>query len=191
MKTIIKTALITMGIFTSASIFAQNVDVNASAQVNAEPNGLLQGVTGAVKNTVQGVSQAGQTAVHKGVTATQKTVDAASHAGANVIHKTGETVKNGKDFAVDKAEAGKDLAADKIAKAKALATAKAKDGKAFAAEKKAEVKAQIQDKKDDAKKIHLDPRSHAQTNVQGQTGVNVGVKALGVDANVNTNIETK
>ena len=62
MKKMIKTAIVTTTLLASASIFAQNVGVNAngSAQVNVESGGLIKGVTGAVKNTAQGVGHVAQ-----------------------------------------------------------------------------------------------------------------------------------
>lgn len=78
MKKMIKTAILTTSILASASIFAQNVGVNAngSAQVNVQSGGLISGVAGAVKNTAQGVGHAahhvGHAAVNTGVQATQK-----------------------------------------------------------------------------------------------------------------------
>ena len=99
MKKMIKTAIVTTSILASASIFAQNVGMNAngSAQVNVQSGGLIQGVTGAVKNTAQGVGHAaqhvGHAAVNTGVQASQTTIDAATHVGSKVIHTTGTAVK--------------------------------------------------------------------------------------------------
>ena len=92
MKKMIKTAIVTTSILASASIFAQNVGVNAngSAQVNVQSGGLISGVAGAVKNTAQGVGHAahhvGHAAVHTGV-----------NVGSQVVDKTAKVVKNTKD----------------------------------------------------------------------------------------------
>ena len=94
MKKMIKTAIVTTSILASASIFAQNVGVNAngSAQVNVQSGGLISGVAGAVKNTAQGVGHAahhvGHAAVNTGVQATQKTVAKASNVGSQGVDKT-------------------------------------------------------------------------------------------------------
>ncbi|KYQ84627.1 hypothetical protein AWW72_08275 [Acinetobacter sp. NRRL B-65365] len=198
MKKMIKTAIVTTSILASASVFAQSAEVNAngSAQVNVQSGGLLKGVTGAVKNTAQGVGHVaqgvghtahnvGHAAVNTGVTATQKTVGTATHIGSHVVNKTGEAVKNTKDYAVDKAVDGKEIAADTTAN----------------------VKKRIEDKKasNQPKSLNLGAQTNAQAQVNGktsgvnaqtglnadkkglQTGANVGVKVLGVNANVNTN----
>ena len=124
MKKMIKTAIVTTTLLASASIFAQNVGVNAngSAQVNVESSGLIKGVTGAVKNTAQGVGHAaqhvGHAAVDTGVNATQKTVGVATNVSSQVINKTGEAVKNTRDYTVDKANDGKRFTADQKANIK-------------------------------------------------------------------------
>ncbi|WP_293745269.1 hypothetical protein [uncultured Acinetobacter sp.] len=189
MKKMIKTAIVTTTLLASASIFAQNVGVNAngSAQVNVESGGLIKGVTGAVKNTAQGVGHVaqhvGHAAVDTGVNATQKTVGVATHVSSQVINKTGEAVKNTRDYTVDKAN----------------------DGKKFTADQKANIKKRIEEKQTKSKALNLNAETNLNTQVNGktsslnaktglnadrknlQTGANLGVKVLGVNANVNTN----
>ncbi|APR69247.1 MULTISPECIES: hypothetical protein [Acinetobacter] len=185
MKKMIKTAIVTTSILASASVFAQNVGANASgsAQVSVQSNGLIKGVTGAVKNTAQGVGQTaqhvGHAAVNTGVNVTQKTVGTAANVGSSVVHTTGAAVKNGSNYAVNKAV----------------------DGKTVATETRAEAKKRYQDRKAESKSIGLNTQTgvhvgnssvQAQTGLnadrkQAQAGANVGVKVLGVNANVNTN----
>ena len=96
-----------------------------------------------------------------------------------MVDKTAKVVKNGKDYAVEKAA----------------------DGKEFAAEKRAEAKKRHQQHQAEQKSIGLNTQAgvnvgnssiRAQTGLnadrkQAQAGANVGVKVLGVNANVNTN----
>ena len=188
MKKMIKTAIVTTTLLASASIFAQNVGVNAnsSAQVNVESGGLIKGVTGAVKNTAQGVGHTaqhiGHAAVNTGVDATQQTIGVATNVGTQVISKTDETVKNTRNYTVNKAN----------------------DGKRFTADQKANINKQLEEKQTRPKALNLDAQTSLNTQINGktssvnaktglnadrknlQTGANVGVKVLGVNANVNT-----
>ena len=188
MKKMIKTAIVTTTLLASASIFAQNVGVNAngSAQVNVESGGLIKGVTGAVKNTAQGVGHTaqhiGHAAVNTGVNATQQTIGVATNVSSQVISKTDETVKNTRNYTVNKAN----------------------DGKRFTADQKTKINKQLEEKQTRPKALNLDAQTSLNTQINGktssvnaktglnadrknlQTGANVGVKVLGVNANVNT-----
>ncbi len=188
MKKMIKTAIVTTTLLASASIFAQNVGVNAngSAQVNLESGGLIKGVTGAVKNTAQGVGHTaqhiGHAAVNTGVNATQQTIGVATNVSSQVISKTDETVKNTRNYTVNKAN----------------------DGKRFTADQKTKINKQLEEKQTRPKALNLDAQTSLNTQINGktssvnaktglnadrknlQTGANVGVKVLGVNANVNT-----
>ena len=192
MKKMIKTAIVTTTLLASASIFAQNVGVNAngSAQVNVQSGGLIKGVTGLAKNSAQGVGNVahgvghvahdvGHSAVNTGVNATQKTFTAVGNVGSHVVNKTGETLKNTKNYTVDKAG----------------------DAQAFATEKRADAKKRYQQGPNNPKSIGVNTQAGVQlgnssvqtqtglnaNNKQAQAGANVGVKVLGVNANVNTN----
>lgn len=185
MKKMIKTAIVTTSLLACASVFAQvGAEANGSAQVNVQSGGLINGVTGAVKNTAQGVGHAahhvGHAAVNTGVEATQKTVGAVKYVGSEVAQTTGTVVKGTANYA-----------ADKVA-----------DGKAFAAEKTANAKKRYQERQSKPRSLGINAQGgvdvgnvtsvQAQTglnagNKQVQAGANVGVKVLGVDANVGTN----
>lgn len=191
MKKMIKTAIVTTTLLASASIFAQNVGVNAngSAQVNVESGGLIKGVTGAVKNTAQGVGHTaqhiGHAAVNTGVNATQQTIGVATNVSSQVISKTDETVKNTRNYTVNKAN----------------------DGKRFTADQKTKINKQLEEKQTRPKALNLDAQTSLNTQINGktssvnaktglnadrknlQTGANVGVKVLGVNANVNTSAQ--
>ena len=188
MKKMIKTAIVTTTLLASASIFVQNIGVNAngSAQVNVESGGLIKGVTGAVKNTAQGVGHTaqhiGHAAVNTGVNATQQTIGVATNVSSQVISKTDETVKNTRNYTVNKAN----------------------DGKRFTADQKTKINKQLEEKQTRPKALNLDAQTSLNTQINGktssvnaktglnadrknlQTGANVGVKVLGVNANVNT-----
>lgn len=191
MKKMIKTAIVTTTLLASASIFAQNVGVNAngSAQVNVESGGLIKGVTGAVKNTAQGIGHTaqhiGHAAVNTGVNATQQTIGVATNVSSQVISKTDETVKNTRNYTVNKAN----------------------DGKRFTADQKTKINKQLEEKQTRPKALNLDAQTSLNTQINGktssvnaktglnadrknlQTGANVGVKVLGVNANVNTSAQ--
>lgn len=188
MKKMIKTAIVTTTLLASASIFAQNVGVNTngSAQVNVESGGLIKGVTGAVRNTAQGVGHTaqhiGHAALDTGVDATQQTIGVATNVSSQVISKTDETVKNTRNYTVNKAN----------------------DAKRFTADQKTKINKQLEEKQTRPKALNLDAQTSLNTQVNGkissvnaktglnadrknlQTGANVGVKVLGVNANVNT-----
>ncbi|WP_151725619.1 hypothetical protein, partial [Acinetobacter ursingii] len=139
-------------ILASASVFAQNVGVNAngSAQVNVQSGGLVKGITGAVANTAQGVGHAahhvGHAAVNTGVNASKKTVGTAANIGSKVIHTTGTTVKNTKDYAVEKAVDGRTFAADKTSYVKKRIADKQASSKALSLEAQTNAKAQLNNK---------------------------------------------
>ena len=189
MKKMIKTAIVTTTILASASVFAQNVGVNAngSAQVNVQSGGLVKGITGAVANTAQGVGHAaqhvGHAAVNTGVNASQKTVGTAANIGSKVIHTTGTAVKNTKDYAVEKAVDGRTFAADKTADVKKRIADKQAASKALSLEAQTNAKAQLNNKT-----AAVDGKTGLNADKKNlQAGTNVGVKVLGVNANVNTN----
>ena len=189
MKKMIKTAIVTTTLLASASIFAQNVGINGSAQVNVESGSLIKGVTGAVKNTAQGVGHTaqhiGHAALDTGVDATQQTIGVATNVSSQVISKTDETVKNTRNYTVNKAN----------------------DAKQFTADQKTKINKQLEEKQTRPKALNLDAQTSLNTQVNGktssvnaktglnadrrnlQTGANVGVKVLGVNANVNTNAQ--
>ena len=165
MKKMIKTAIVTTTFLASASVFAQNVGVNAngSAQVNVQSGGLVKGITG--------------------VNASQKTVGTAANIGSKVIHTTGTAVKNTKDYAVEKAVDGRTIAADKTADVKKRIADKQAASKALSLEAQTNAKAQLNNKT-----AAVDAKTGLNADKKNlQAGTNVGVKVLGVNANVNTN----